>query len=66
MTKNEQVYTICCRPEVAVDIISGENVNTTEGYALLNVEVDSFTSVRDSKKNHEIIMPWVIELNMEY
>ena len=30
---------ICCRPEVAGDVISGENVKTIEGYPLLNFEV---------------------------
>ena len=39
MTKNEHVYAICCRPEVAGNAISGENVKTIEGYALLNFEV---------------------------
>ena len=32
MTKNEQVYATCCRLEVADDVISSENVKTTEGY----------------------------------
>ena len=38
MTKNEHVYVTCCRPEVAGDVISGENIKTIEGYALLNFE----------------------------
>ena len=38
MIQNEHVHAICCRPEVAGDDISGENVNTTDGYALLNFE----------------------------
>ena len=42
MTQNEYVYAICCRPEVAGDIISGESVKTIEGYAALNFEVASF------------------------
>ena len=30
ITKLDHVYAICCRPEVAGGIISGEKVNTTE------------------------------------
>ena len=50
MTQNEHAYTICCRHEVAGDVISGENVKTTESYAVLNFEVASFNSFRDIKK----------------
>ena len=51
MTQNEHVYAICCRPEVAGDVISSENVKTIEGYAVLNFEVASSYSFRDIKKN---------------
>ena len=54
MTKNaksEHVYAICCRPGVAGDVISGENVKTIDGYAVLNFEVASFSSFRDIE-NH--------------
>ena len=44
MAQNEHVYAICCRPEVAGDVISGEDVKTTSGYAMLNLEVASFSS----------------------
>ena len=44
MTQNEHVYEICCRPEVVGDGISGENVKTIEGYAVLNFEVASSSS----------------------
>ena len=44
MTQNEPVYAICCRPVVAGDVISGENVKTVERYTLLNFEVASFGS----------------------
>ena len=47
MTKNEHVYVICCQPEVAGDVISGENIKTTKSYALLNFEVASLSSFRD-------------------
>ena len=49
MTQNEYVYAICCRPEVAGDVISGGNVNTTEGYAVLNFEAASFGGFRGNQ-----------------
>ena len=52
MTQNEHVCLICCRPEVAGDVISSENVKTTEGYPVLNFEVASFNSFRDILKKH--------------
>ena len=39
MTQNKHVYVICCRPEVACDLISGGNVKTINGYAVLKFEV---------------------------
>ena len=53
MAQNEQVYAICCRLEVASDVISVENVKTIEGYAVLNFEVASFSIVSQilKKKN---------------
>ena len=51
MTQNDHVYAICCRPEVASDVvICRENVKTVEICALLNFEVVSFSSFRDIKK----------------
>ena len=44
MTPNEHVYVICCRPEVAGDVISCENVKTIEVYAALNFEAASISS----------------------
>ena len=44
MTQNEDVYAISCRPEAAGDAISGENVTTIEGYAMLNFEIANFSS----------------------
>ena len=46
MTQKEHVYAIFSRPEVAGDVISGGNVKTTEGYALLSFEASSFSSFR--------------------
>ena len=47
MAPNEHVYAICCRPEVAGDVIYGfKNVKTIEGYTKLNFEVGSFSSFR--------------------
>ena len=50
MTQNEHVYAIWCRPDVAGDVISGQNVKTIEGYAVINVEAASFSSFRDIQK----------------
>ena len=50
MAQNEHVYTICRRPEVAGDVISGDSVKTIESYPVLNVEVASFNSFRDIPK----------------
>ena len=44
MTQNEHVY--------AADVISGVNVQTIEGYTVLNFEVDSSSTFRDIPKNH--------------
>ena len=52
MTQNEHVYATCCRPEVAGDVISGQNVKTIECYVVLNFEVGGFISFRDIKKIH--------------
>ena len=46
MTQNVHVCAICCRLEVAGDVISGENVKTIESYAVLNFEIASFNSFR--------------------
>ena len=45
--KNEHPYAICCRLEVAGDVICGANVKTIEVYAVLNFAVASFSSFRD-------------------
>ena len=46
MTKNEHVYAIFHRPEVASNVISNANVKINEGYALLNFEAASLSSFR--------------------
>ena len=40
-------FRICCRPEVAGDVISGGNVKTIKGDAGLNFEADSLSRFRD-------------------
>ena len=50
MTQNEHAYAICCRTEVANDVISGRNVKTTEGYIVVNFEIASSSSFRDFSK----------------
>ena len=49
MTQNEHVYAIYCRPKVAGDFISGENVKTTEECALLNFEAASVSSFQENQ-----------------
>ena len=51
MNQNKHVYVICCWPEVAGDVVSGENVRTIEGYALLNFEVSEFSGFSNIQKN---------------
>ena len=41
MTQNEDIYAICCRPEVPGDAVSGGNVKTIEIYTALNFEIAS-------------------------
>ena len=43
LTQNEYVYAICCRPKVAGDVISGGNVKTIKGYAVLHFEAATFS-----------------------
>ena len=45
MTQNEHIYAIYCRPEVDDGSISSENVKTLEGYAVVNLEVVSSTTI---------------------
>ena len=55
MTKNEHVYAMFCRPEVAGDVISGEHVKTTEGYFVLNFEAASFSIFR-ANQNQQFVL----------
>ena len=50
ITQNERVYAICCRPEVAGDVISGENVKNIGGCAVLNFEAASVSSFGEYQK----------------
>ena len=52
MTQNLHVCTICCRPEVVYDVISGRNVKTIKTTLRKNLEVASSNSFQDIKKNH--------------
>ena len=52
MTQSGHLYAICCRPEVASDIICGRNVKTVEVYALESVETASASTFRYIKKMH--------------
>ena len=48
----KHVCTICCRPDVAYDVVSGQNVKTVEGYLAVNFEVASSNIFRDIQRNH--------------
>ena len=50
--QNLHVCTICCRPEVVYDVISGRPVKTIEGYHVVNFEVAISNSFRYIQKNH--------------
>ena len=39
MIQNEHAYAICCRPEEAGDVISGENVKNIESYGFSNLKL---------------------------
>ena len=49
MTQTEHIDAICCRPKVVGDVLSSENVNTIEGYAVLNFEAASISSFQENK-----------------
>ena len=49
MTQIEHVYAICCRPEAAGDVFSGDNVKAIEGYAALNFAAASLSSFQDNQ-----------------
>ena len=49
MIQNEHIYAICCRSEVVGDVISGENVKTTNGYALLHFEAGGISNFQENK-----------------
>ena len=51
VSKNEHVYAICYRPEVAGGVIAGGNVQTIEGYAVLNVEAARLSSFQIKSKS---------------
>ena len=50
--QNEHVYAISCRPEVAGDVISGENVKTIAGYTVLNSKLLASVVSKIFKKKH--------------
>ena len=53
MIQNEHVYAIYCRPEVAVDVISGGNVKTIECYVVVNFEAAS-VSLKKLRRHKQI------------
>ena len=63
MTQNEHLHAICCRPEVASDVISCENAKTVEGYALLYFAVASSSSFGDIQRNHFVTAESEADIN---
>ena len=55
MTQTLHVCTICCRPEVVYDVISGRNVKAINACVVVNFEIASSSSFRDIKKQ---IISW--------
>ena len=43
-------YAICWQPEIAGDVIFGENAKTTESYALSYFQAASISSFRENKR----------------
>ena len=50
MAQNEHIGAICRLPEVADDVIFGENVQTLENYVVVNFEFARYSSFQDIKK----------------
>ena len=65
MTQNEHVYVICCRPEVTDDVISGGNVTTIEGYAVLNFEGAALVISEILKINHFVTSEEATEADID-
>ena len=60
MTQNAHVYAICCRPEVAGDVISGENVQTVDCYVVLTLLTSEIL------KNHFVTAMQTAAANIDY
>ena len=54
MTQKEHIYSICCRPKVAGDIISGQH-GEHEGYVVVNFEPSSFGSSQDIGEKNNLV-----------
>ena len=50
MTQNDHVYAICCRCEVDGDVVSGQNVNATVGFVVVNLGIANSSYFRDIPK----------------
>ena len=55
MTQNLHVCTICFRPEVVYDVISGLNIKTSKGSLVIKFEVPIYNSLRDIPKKHHLV-----------
>ena len=52
MTHNLHVCASCCRPNSDCDVISGQSVQTIEGYIAVDFVVARSNSFPDSNKKH--------------
>ena len=65
MTQNVHVCTICFRPEVVYDVISGQNVKTIEGSLVLNFEAANCNGFQDIQKNHFVTVSAAAEADID-
>ena len=60
MTNNGHIYAICCRPDVADDVVCVGWMWTIEGYEAANSEIGSSSRFRDI--TNKVITTMVIRL----
>ena len=65
MTQNLHVCTICFRPEVVHDVISGGNVKTNKGYPVINFEVATSNSFRYIQKYNFVTVAEAAEADID-
>ena len=65
MTQNENVYVICCQPEVDDDVNFGAHAVTFQEYVYINLWVASFSVSREQSKSAIYVMRrrWQVHLS---